>query len=42
MSEDEKTPGASRKKEEVIEFERQEDHFYKTNKRGHRVIKNKY
>ncbi len=42
MSEDEKTPGASRKKEEVIEFERQEDHFYKTNKRGQRVIKNKY
>ncbi len=42
MSEDEKTPGASRKKEEVIEFTKQEDHFYKTNKRGQRVIKNKY
>ncbi len=41
MSEDEKTPGAS-KKEEAIEFTKQEDHFYKTNKRGHRVIKNKY
>ncbi len=41
MSEDEKTPGAS-KKEEAIEFTKQEDHFYKTNKRGQRVIKNKY
>jgi polyphosphate kinase 2 len=43
MSDDEKTPRAKQQEEkEVINFDHQDDHFYKSNRRGQRVLKNKY
>ncbi len=43
MSDDEKTPRAKQQEEkEVIDFDHQDDHFYKSNRRGQRVLKNKY